>query len=210
MKDEQTFLSEQFIEESILWWSKPSLKHTFRAEKTMIISWMSMLFFLPIACMLPPDGMKGFLIRFFIFSPIEICIIYQLFRWPIRKKNTFFVLTDKRAVILYRKNRKWNEITKSYDIMFHCDIQRKKKCCHIDLGDYRYSIDNSPYNYKTRKYESIEYKFNTKQFEEYTKHFIYDEKYFCFFDLTDCSVPVGIIRGHMMNHKKQCEDFDTN
>lgn len=205
MKDEQAFLREQFKEESILWWGKPSVKHTLRVEKRIICTCISGIVITTIGLMLPPYGIKGFLISISLCSPMYIFILYQLVRWPIRKKNTYFVLTDKRAAVLYRKNRKWNEITKPYESMFHCDVQQKKKCCHIELGDYRYGFD-TPYNYKTRKFECIEYNFDTKMFDECNKNFFYDEKYFCFFDLTDCSVPVGIIKEKMRSYRNRNKD----
>ncbi len=145
MKDEQAFLREQFKEESILWWGKPSMKHTLRVEKRIIFTCISGIVITTIGLILPPYGIKGFLISISLCSPMYIFILYQLVRWPIRKKNTYFVLTDKRAAVLYRKNRKWNEITKTYESMFHCDVQQKKSVVTlswvtIDMGLIHHTI----------------------------------------------------------------------
>lgn len=185
--------------EVVLWQGNPRLKHILRAEKRIIIISLCGILAISSSLFTSPHGVVWVIAKILVFSPLYTWLFFQLLRWPFRKKYTHFILTETKACIVYRKGGKWIVITKPFEEIYHCDVQKGKNCCHIYLGDYQFNWE-VPYSYRSHKIESIEYKY-----KDYSEKFIYDQMYFSFFDLDDCTLPAQIIRDQMMIKQKHEE-----
>ena len=196
---------KEFIgQETLLWYDKPSLKNMFKFEAKYVIQ---LCVFFPLSIIFVTIAIHESWIRILFLTPSYILIISRIAEWLIRKNNTYFVLTDKRAVIIYRKDNKWTQISKTFDEIRHCDIENYHDSTTIYIGKYRFNKTN-PYNYYTSQIDNVEFNQNIlrNQFIQY----IYSTDYFAFFDLKDSTLPVKIIRDQMMINKKQEErNIDT-
>ena len=209
MKENKKNLINNFMEkivgqETLLWYDKPSLTNMFKLEAKYVIQ---LCVFFPLSIIFVTVAIHELWIRILFLTPSYILIVCRIVEWLIRKRNTYFVLTDKQAVIIYRKDGRWMQISKPFDEIRHCDIENYHNSTTIYIGKYRFNKTN-PYNYYTNQIDNIEFNQNIlrNQFIQY----IYSLDYFSFFDLRDSTLPVQIIRDQMMiNKKKEERNIDT-
>lgn len=194
-KKKEAMINQFIGQEQLLWCEKPSWKHMFKFEAQYISLY---LFLFPLYYLLTMIAIHDGWVRILFLVFPYLFITLRIAAWLIRKYNTYFVLTDRRAVIIFRKDGKWTEINKPYKKIWHCDVQTYRSGCNIHIGKYRYN-HSSPYNYETRKHDSICIELNERFVSNWLVHFHYTVDYFVFYDLDDCTIPAQIIRERMLS-----------
>ncbi len=178
-------------DEKLLWWGKPDKKIKSRYE--IIGDWVFLLFVLLIiitALQNPLDKIINCLIA---VLPLAAIYIFLKIRWHRRKKNTYFAITNQRAIELNNKSGGINFIVKPLSEIRYFETRYRKKGGDLNLGRYRFSIFLARFDYEKgyRDWFQNEILFDYKlRF----KNRFDPQDYFCFFDLADVDTPAQIIR----------------
>lgn len=189
-------ISKLICDETLLWRRRLSWKCFYKQEaQEIIFSFCWLLFMCFFIMMAVPDVWA----RIYMMTLPVLWCGCRMSAWSYRKINTVFLLTDRRAVMIYRKDGNWLEISKPYEKIWHCDVQDFHHGWDLYIGKYRYNY-TCLYNYDNRENSRIwSFLSAKKKFTNLILYRIFTIDYFAFFDLEDCSAPARIIRERMLS-----------
>ena len=189
----------------ILWWAKPTRSVLFKEEIQIIkrILFSAMLFLLGFALMTIKvyDSAPYDMYIFVIFMAILFIspILFPLVKWFNRKKNTYFIITNRRVLEIFKVAfyQDFDLLYKHLNEIESFEIRKRKKGANLYLGKYRFHFD-TPFDYNLR---------TTIKSHDYIPNTIYNSfnklmnnvNYLCFFDLEDVEIPAGLIRKYATN-----------
>ncbi|MFA0814411.1 MAG: hypothetical protein ACC608_01335 [Anaerofustis sp.] len=170
-------ISKLIGDETLLWRGRPVWKCFYKQEaQEIIFSFCWLLFMCFFIMMAVPDVWA----RIYMMTLPALWFGCRMSAWSYRKINTVFLLTDRRAVMIYRKDGNWLEISKPYEKIWHCDLQDFHHGWDLYIGKYRYNY-TCLYNYETCKFEDLVIPFSEKKVYKFDSVSDFHDRLFCFF-----------------------------
>ena len=192
-------------DETILWWAKPKMSVFFKEEIQIIALLMLNIFIFISAFSLiavrvysttPGDVYIGVIL---LSIPFIAILLQKILQWLYRKKHTYFILTNKRAIEIFKISfyQEYDWLEQDFEKIKSYQIRRRKNRGTLYLGRYRFRF-SKPFDYYLK---------TIVKSKDYIPNLIYNSfnklmntiEYFCFFDLDDIDEPAMITKKFAIN-----------